>query len=156
MNDDTLSTQHFKATIATSGIKAYVVVPFEPSDVWGVRDRYYVTGSIDGYKIRGCLAPEGTQYILSLGAAWRRDNPVDRSGDVEVVLSADGPQSDTLAPDIATALETEPLAEMFFASLAPFYRKNFLRWIDSARRPETRDTRIREMMSLLRAGKRQR
>ena len=149
-------TQRFKATIVTSGTKTYVVVPFEPGEVWGVRDRYYVTGSIDGYKIRGCLAPEGAQYILSLGAAWRRDNAVDMSGDVEVVLSADGPRSDTMAPDIAGALETEPLAEMFFASLAPFYRKNFLRWIESAKRPETRAARIKEMMSLLRAGKRQR
>jgi hypothetical protein len=151
-----LSTQRFKTTITTSGTKAYVVIPFDPNQVWGGRDRHYVTGLIDGCKIRGCLGFEGTEYVLPLGPAWRRDNPVEVGADVEVELAPDGHQSDTVAPDIAAALDTDPRAEIFFQSLAPFYRNNYIRWIESARRPETRRARISEMMSLLKEGKRRR
>jgi hypothetical protein len=153
---NTLAAKRFKTTICTSGTRAYVVIPFDPNEVWGGKDRHYVTGSIDGCKIRGCLDFEGTQCVLPLGPAWRRDNPVNMSGDVEVVLAPDGHLSDTVAPDVAAALAAEPEARIFFESVAPFYRNNFIRWIESARRSETRSARIGEMMSLLKAGKKQR
>jgi ATPase subunit of ABC transporter with duplicated ATPase domains len=41
-------------------------------------------------------------------------------------------------------------------SLATFYRNGYIRWIESARRPETRQARITEMIGLLKAGKKQR
>jgi uncharacterized protein YdeI (YjbR/CyaY-like superfamily) len=75
---------------------------------------------------------------------------------VEVVLLPEGPQSGALAPDITTALQAEPAAGKFFDSLPTFYRKNYMRWIDSAKRAETRATRIREMVQLLKEGKRER
>jgi hypothetical protein len=153
---NTLAVQRFKTTIAESGTRAYVVIPFDPNEAWGVRERHYVAGSIDGCAIRGCLDFEGTQLVLPLGPAWRRDNPVAVGADVEVVLAPDGHQSETVAPDIAAALEAEPKARIFFESVAPFYRNNFIRWIESAKRPETRAARISDMMSLLKAGKKQR
>jgi uncharacterized protein YdeI (YjbR/CyaY-like superfamily) len=72
------------------------------------------------------------------------------------VLSPEGPQADTLAPDILAALENEPEARAFFESLATFYRNGYLRWIEGAKRPETRSARIAEMLSLLKASKKQR
>ena len=57
-------------------------------------------------------------------------------------------------PDyIAKALKTNSRAWEFFQRLAPTYRRNFVVWIDIAKRPETRATRIRESISLLAAGK---
>jgi uncharacterized protein YdeI (YjbR/CyaY-like superfamily) len=53
-------------------------------------------------------------------------------------------------------LETEPDARRFFESLATFYRKGYIRWIEQAKRPETRDRRIAETVAALKAGKRQR
>jgi hypothetical protein len=153
---NTFSTQRYMTTIVETGARAYVVIPFDPNEVWGVKDRHYVTGSIDGCTIRGCLDSEGTQCVRPLGPAWRRDNPVDMGANVEVALGPDGHQSDTVAPDVAAALDAEPQARTFFESVAPFYRNNFIRWIESARRPETRSARIREMMTMLKAGKKQR
>jgi uncharacterized protein YdeI (YjbR/CyaY-like superfamily) len=37
--------------------------------------------------------------------------------------------------------------------LAPTYRRDFVVWIHIAKRPETRETRIRESIRLLAAGK---
>ena len=96
------------------------------------------------------------QYFLPLGAAWRRDSGVEAGTEVEVVLTPEGPQADTLAPDILAALESEPEARAFFESLATFYRNGYVRWIESAKRSATRSARIAEMLSLLKAGKKQR
>lgn len=54
---------------------------------------------------------------------------------------------------IAKALKANPKAWGFFQELAPSYRRHFVGWIHSAKRPETRDKRIRESIALLAAGK---
>ena len=45
-----------------------------------------------------------------------------------------GHQVETISPDIAAALVAEPQARAFFESVAPFYRNNYIRWIESAKR----------------------
>ena len=72
-----------------------------------------------------------------------------------MVLSPEGPQSEGLSPDIASALNAEPQAKAFFESLATFYRNTYIKWIESAKKPETRRARIQEMVALLKAGKKQ-
>jgi Bacteriocin-protection, YdeI or OmpD-Associated/Aromatic amino acid lyase len=50
-----------------------------------------------------------------------------------------------------------PAAAAFFDSLAQFYRRGYLRWIDATRRrPEQRAVRIAEMVELLESGIKQR
>jgi hypothetical protein len=150
-----VTTQRFKATIAQYGTRTLIVLPFNPNDVWGVKERHYVGGSVNGCQVRGRLDSNGTQFFLSLGSAWRRDNKLEDGATVEVVLFPEGPQSDSLSPDVAGALAAEPEAKAFFDALASFYRKNYVRWIESAKRPETRSARIAELVKLLKAGKRQ-
>jgi uncharacterized protein YdeI (YjbR/CyaY-like superfamily) len=75
---------------------------------------------------------------------------------VAVSLGPEGPQVGAMAEDIALALEANPDARRFFESLATFYRKNFIRWIEDAKRPETRAKRIAETVTTLEAGKRER
>src|ERR1700730_17404394 len=54
---------------------------------------------------------------------------------------------------IAKALKTNSKAWEFFRELAPTYRRDFVVWIHTAKRPETRDRRTRESIRLLAAGK---
>jgi uncharacterized protein YdeI (YjbR/CyaY-like superfamily) len=54
---------------------------------------------------------------------------------------------------IAKAIKANPRAWSFFQELAPTYRRHFVGWIHTAKRPETRDRRIRESIALLEAGK---
>jgi uncharacterized protein YdeI (YjbR/CyaY-like superfamily) len=57
-------------------------------------------------------------------------------------------------PDyIAKALQTNPKAWEFFQTLARTYRRDFVVWIHIAKRAETRESRIRESIRLLAAGK---
>jgi hypothetical protein len=101
------------------------VIPFNPDEVWGVKHRHYVSGSINDCKIRGYLDSDREAFFLPLGAAWRRDNGVEAGASVKVVLAPEGPQSDSLSLDVAAALDAEPQAKTFFDSLATFYRKNY-------------------------------
>ena len=150
-----MNTQRFKTTLAESGPRTFIPLPFDPNDVWGAKQRHYITGTINGCKLRGSLDSNGTQYFLPLGAAWRRDNGLEAGAEVAVVLSPEGPQSEGLSPDVAAALDAEPQAKAFFESLPTFYRKNFIRDIESAKRSETRSRRIAEMVRLLNEGKKQ-
>src|SRR5216117_3238943 len=72
------------------------------------------------------------------------------------------PTNNTYAPrpavpdlpvSIGNALKTNAKAWKFFRELAPTYRRDFVVWIYTAKRAETRETRIRESLDLLAAGK---
>jgi hypothetical protein len=148
-------TQSFKTTIQKSGTRTFIAIPFIPNEVWGVKQRHHIHGTVTGREVRGSLGSDGSQYFLPLGEAWRRDNGL-QAGDVVVVeLFPEGPQSDNVADDIAMVLNADPVVRAFFDGLPTFYRNNYIRWIETAKRPETRSARINEMLGLLKAGKRE-
>jgi len=150
-----LTTQRFNTVISKSGTRTFIPLPFNPNEVWGVKQRHHIRGSVNRQGVRGSLGSDGVQYFLPLGAAWRRGCGLEAGAKVEVVLSPEGPQSELLSPDVTAALDAEPQAKAFFESLATFYRNTYIKWIESARRPETRTARIKEMVKLLKAGEKQ-
>ena len=149
---------HFQSTIDGSEKgRAYVTLPFDPAKSWGMRDRYYVAGTINGIKFRGRLDQSGKGHFLPLGPAWRQSAGLRPGDSVHVVMVDEHPPREGLAPDLADALEADPEAGKFFDALASFYRKNYLRWIDATkRRPDVRAARISEFIGLLKAGRKQR
>jgi uncharacterized protein YdeI (YjbR/CyaY-like superfamily) len=54
---------------------------------------------------------------------------------------------------VAKAFKTNPRAWQHFQALAPRARRDFVVWIHTAKRPETRERRIHESMALLADGK---
>jgi uncharacterized protein YdeI (YjbR/CyaY-like superfamily) len=50
--------------------------------------------------------------------------------------------------DLAQALQASPLAESYFAGLSRTDRRNLLQWLVLARRPETRQRRLAEIVAL--------
>ena len=77
--------------------------------------------------------------------------------EVVVRIAPEGPLRQDLADDFAAALEANPTAADFYDTLAQFYRRAYLRWIDATlRRPELRPERIAEVVELLAAGVKER
>jgi hypothetical protein len=137
--------------------RVFVPVPFDPDQVWGAKTQHRVAGTAGGVRVRGVVTGTGDERGVRLGAAWLRDYELGPGGPVEVVLSPEGPLRDDLAEDIVAALAANPAAGAFFDSLAQFYRRAYLRWVDGTkRRPEMRAARIAEMVDLLAAGVKQR
>jgi excinuclease ABC subunit A len=142
----TIPPQTFKATITLAGTRAILSVPFDPNKVWGAKGRHEAGGTINGCQYRGLLESGSAGFYLSVGPVWRRDNGIDVGATVEVVLHPFGIQMQDLSPDIGHALESEPDARARFESIAGGYRTSLIRWIESAKRPETRDARITRMI----------
>ncbi len=150
------TARRFTSTIMRSGSRTYVVIPFYPDEAWGVKEHHHVRGTINASMVRGMLRSDGKQVYLTLGPVWLRDAGVEVGASVDVELVPEGPQHETLAPDIVAALDAEPEAKRFFESLATYYRNGYMRWIDGNKRPEIRQSRIAEVIGLLNAGKKQR
>lgn len=146
----------FEALIEREDEFTFVALPFAPRERWGARPRYQVAGSINGVPVRGTLGALEDAYFLRLGQAWLRDSGLAPGAAVTVSLAPEGPAADNVADDIAAALAADERAATFFAGLSTYYRKNFIRWIESAKRAETRQRRIAEMIALLAAGQRER
>lgn len=53
----------------------------------------------------------------------------------------------TIPPDLRNALRADPAADRFFLKAAPSYRRNVLRWIASAKKPETRAARVMKALA---------
>ena len=152
-----MQTMNFTATAVgrpRGGIA--IALPFDPAEVWGERDRYYLAGTVGSYPMRATVTPGDGEPIMTLGPAWCRDPRVGAGASVQVSLHPEGPQLDTIDADFADALRAEPTARRFFESLATFYRKGWVTWVDGARRPEARAVRIGETVAALRAGLRER
>lgn len=62
----------------------------------------------------------------------------------------DQPRTVELPADLAAALAAEPEAQRAFEALAPSRKKEHLRGIEEAKKPETRARRLEKVMSMLR------
>jgi Bacteriocin-protection, YdeI or OmpD-Associated/Domain of unknown function (DUF1905) len=153
-----MRSQRFGVHIAAGpGGRGVIEVPFDPDEAWGAKARHPVNGTINGRWVRGTIARGGSGWALVVTPMRLRDTGVAAGDDVIVELGPEGPQRSDLALDVSAALEASPAAAAFFDTLAQFYRKAYLRWIDAtARRPDLRAARIAEVTDLLAAGIKQR
>jgi hypothetical protein len=153
-----VSARSFTAVLRRSGRGGVLVpVPFPPDEAWGPKSTHHVAGIVDGRAVRGTVEPVDGGYGLVLGPAWVRDCAVAVGVEVPVELAPEGPQRSDLPEDVAAALAADPAAGAFFDSLAQFYRRAYLRWIENTkRRPQLRAERIAEVVALLAAGVKER
>jgi translation initiation factor IF-1 len=130
-----------------------IVVGFDPDEAWGAKPAHPVNGTVGGCRVRVTLSPSDGGWAFTLGAERMRQLGLTAGDEVIVELAPEGPQRGDLAEDIAAALAASPRAAAFFDTLAQFYRKAYLRWIDATtRRPDLRAARIAEVVNLLEAG----
>lgn len=139
----------FTASIVKQGARCWIALPEEAAQLWGEQPPHYLEGVIAGRPFRGRTERHNEQVILPVGATWLRDNGVQPSQEVACELRLESPLLEELAPDIRDAIQADPQAQAFFESIAPFYRKKYLRWIEGARTPATRAQRIAETVECL-------
>ncbi len=153
-----MSARRFSARVV-AGPRGHgvIAVPFDPDKAWGARAEHRVGGTVNGRYVRGPVTPDGHGWVFTLTPMWMRDAGVTAGEDASIELAPEGPQREDLAADVRAAIEADPAAAAFFDTLAQFYRKAYLRWIDAtAGRPGLRAARIAEVAGLLAAGIKQR
>ncbi len=119
------------------------------------RGKVPVRGTLNGFAFRTSTFPigDGIQQIVvnkPLQAGARA-----RAGDrVHVVLEVDAQRRTVhTPPDLRTALATAPRARENYENLSYTHRKGYVDWMTEAKRPETRERRVREALRRLSKGK---
>jgi hypothetical protein len=149
-----MGVQRFEVPVA-AGPRGHglIVVPFDPDAEWGVKAVHHVSGTVNGRRVRVTLEPGEGGWGFTMNPARMQHAGVAVGGRAPVELSPEGPQRGDLADDIVAAFEGNPEAGAFFDTLAQFYRKGYLRYIDATkRRPDLRAARIAEVTGLLASG----
>ena len=65
------------------------------------------------------------------------------------ILKARNAKEIALTPEIENVLKKDKKAWNNFNNLAPSYRKQYIGWLRSAKKPETREKRLKEVIKLL-------
>lgn len=96
-----------------------------------------------------CLVPLNAQNRAAAG--------VSAGDEVEVDIEADHEPREVIVPaDLATALGHDAVARASFEGLAYTHRKEWVRWLEDAKKADTRTARITKTVAALRAGTRTR
>ena len=151
-----MSEQHkFQAVIEDEGSGgAFVTIPFDVEQAFG-KKRVKIKATIDGQPYRGSLVRMGSQCHLLLIRKEIRLKIGKSFGDVvEVTVEEDTePRTVAAQPDLLAALEGHPQARAFFEQLSYTHQKEYVEWIEEARRDETRQARIARTVEMLEQGK---
>jgi hypothetical protein len=123
----------------------------------GSGNRPPVTVTIGGHTYRTTVARMGGRFLIPLSAENRTGAGVAAGDEVDVDIALDsGPREVEVPGDLAAALEQDDTARATFDGLSYTHRKEWVRWIEEARKAETRATRLAKTVESLHAGKRAR
>jgi uncharacterized protein YdeI (YjbR/CyaY-like superfamily) len=110
--------------------------------------------TINDHTYRSTVARRGERYLVGVSAANREAAGVAAGEELEVTIALDTEAREQAVPgDLAAALEAEPKAKEFFATLTPTQRGYFVSDVESAKREETRRRRVEKAVAMLREGR---
>ncbi len=115
-----------------------------------------VEGTINGYSFRATLEPDGQKsHWLKVTKKVREAAAADVGDVVTLEIMSAGEKAEPRVPaDLRKALTAAPQARALWSDITPIARRDWIHWITSAKRPETRARRINNACEMLAAGKR--
>ncbi|TYC13389.1 DUF1905 domain-containing protein [Actinomadura syzygii] len=126
-------------------------VPPEVVEALGGGARPPVTITVNGHSWKSRVAIMRGRHLLGLSKANRAAAGVEIGDEVEVELELDTEPRDVVEPaDFATALDADPVARAAYDALAPGRKREHVRAVESAKKPETRQRRIEKALTTLR------
>jgi hypothetical protein len=146
----------FRTTVELGGKTATgLQVPDEVVEALGAGKRPPVTVTVGGHSYRTTVAPMGGAFWVPLAAENREAAGVAAGQEVDVAVELDtAPRETALPEDLDAALDDA--ARAHFHGLAASHRKEWVRWVEEAKKPETRAVRIEKTAAALREGKKAR
>jgi hypothetical protein len=147
--------QTFTATIQNAGGGgAFVEVPFDVEKEFGSK-KPKVKALIEGIPYRGTLVRMGTDCHLLLVLKSIREQAGKTFGDeVKVTVEPDTEERVVELPaELKKAFKVEKDAKAFFDKLSYTHQREYVMWINEAKKEETRQNRITKTMEMLKQGK---
>ena len=135
----------------------FLILPKKASAKLPSRGMTAIEGTINGVPFQAVLEPDGQKSHWLKVERKLREAAGANAGDVvtlEVAPATEEPEP-TVPADLRKALAAAaPKARKLWSDITPNARRDWIRWITSAKQPETRARRIKNACSMLAAGKR--
>ncbi len=147
--------QTFRATIQqTGGNAAGIEVPREIVESLGGSKRPAVVVTLDRYTYRNTVAPMGGGWWVGVSAEHREASGLRAGDEVQVTLELDtAPRVLEVPPELAAALDADPVARAFFDGLSYSNRSVFTLNVAGTNNPETRARRVEQAIAKMREGR---
>ena len=145
----------FRAKVELGGKTATgIPIPEGVVAAIGSGKRPAVQVTLGGHSYRTTVASMGGRYFVPLSKENREAAGVAAGDEVAVDIERDAePRKVTIPPDLADALAGDDAARGLLDRLSYTHRKEYARWIDEAKRDETRQRRLAQALEMLRQGK---
>lgn len=135
---------------------AYVEFPFSAEELFGKKGQVKIKAVFDKKaEYRGSLANMGQGcHILGLTQDVRKSLGKTFGDTVSVELWEDKEERTVEIPeDVVEVFNQNEKAKELFDKMSYTHRKEYIRWITDAKKPETRENRKVKMIEMILAGK---
>jgi hypothetical protein len=134
----------------------FLILPKDASAKLPTRAMTTVEGIINGHPFRATLEPDGQKsHWLKVNKKMREAAGAEVGDVVPIEILSVGKEPEPRVPvDLRRALAAAPEARAVWSDITPIARRDWIVWITSAKRSETRARRIHNACEMLAAGKR--
>ena len=132
----------------------YLQFPWNVEELFGTKASVRILGTYNGVKVDRALLPhgDGTHYLLiSLELAKKCKLVLGEKVKVEFIKHPN-PTEIEVPEELEAALDLVPDAWEKYSKLNPGMQRSIVYWINSGKRPETREKRALEMMNRIVTG----
>ena len=141
-----------KAQLVPRGPAAAVVLTDEQVATVGEGARRFpVIATVNGYTWRTSVVRMGGEFLLGLNREVREGANAEAGDEVDLELQLDTkPREVEVPPALAAALAADSEALAAFEKLSYTHRKEYTRWVEEAKKDETRERRVAKTLDRLR------
>ena len=148
----------FRAIIIQNGNMnaAYVEFPFSTEEKFGKKGQVKIKALFDGkVEYRGSLAKMKSDcHILGLTQEVRKLLNKNFGDEIQVEIREDTEERKlSISEDIQVVFDKSPEAKNLFEKMSYTHQKEYIRWIEEAKKPETRERRKEKMIQMIVEGK---
>jgi hypothetical protein len=135
------------------GTWTYVDIPFDILAAFGAKGQIKVKGTVNGCPFRSSARPHGDgSHYLVVNQTIRAAIGATQGDVVQVDLEPDtGPRTVEVPADLAGALQADAAAQQAFTRLPYSHQKEYVDYLESAKRPETRQKRVIQIVEAAKA-----
>lgn len=146
----------FKTKLFRIGSWTILLLPKDASAKLPSRGQTMVEATINGITIKTPLEPDGNwSHWLAVDQKLQKATEATAGDTVTVTMTPIKDWPEPLVPaDMQRALAASPKAHALWERITPMARWEWVRWVRSTNKQETRDHRVEVACSKLRAGER--
>jgi hypothetical protein len=152
-------TKTFRAKLTgegPGGAWVFLKVPLDVQKEFGTRARLAVKGTINGFAYRTSVFPDGKGgHSMMVNKSMQKGAKAAAGETVAVTMAPDtAPRTVKVPKDLKAKLARNRAAAAVFDKLAYSHRKEFVDWIEGAKKPETRSSRVEKTVAMVLEKKR--